>query len=72
MKPQASAMLNGGEPLLLLRELRSLGEGTVRLDTSALPDLDGFDPAGAYLAWDVTLPGDVERDAIEDVFGFSG
>jgi len=72
MKPQASAMLNGGEPLLLLRELRSLGEGTVRLDTSALPDLDSFDPAGAYLAWDVTLPGDVERDAIEDVFGFSG
>ncbi|WP_446654636.1 chemotaxis protein CheA [Blastomonas sp.] len=72
MKPQASAMLNGGEPLLLLRELRSLGEGTVRLDTSALPDLDGFDPAGAYLAWDVTLPGEVERDAIEDVFGFSG
>lgn len=72
MKPQASAMLNGGEPLLLLRELRSLGEGTVRLDTSALPDLDAFDPAGAYLAWDVTLPGDVERDAIEDVFGFSG
>lgn len=72
MKPQASAMLNGGEPLLLLRELRSLGEGTVRLDTSALPDLDSFDPAGAYLAWDVTLPGEVERDAIEDVFGFSG
>lgn len=72
MKPQASAMLNGGEPLLLLRELRSLGEGTVRLDTSALPDLDGFDPTAAYLAWDVTLPGDVERDAIEDVFGFSG
>lgn len=72
MKPQASAMLNGGEPLLLLRELRSLGEGTVRLDTSALPDLDAFDPAGAYLAWDVTLPGEVDRDAIEDVFGFSG
>ena len=72
MKPQASAMLNGGEPLLLLREVRALGEGTVRLDTSALPDLDSFDPAGAYLAWDVTLPGDVERDAIEDVFGFSG
>lgn len=57
---------------LLLREVRALGEGTVRLDTSALPDLDSFDPAGAYLAWDVTLPGDVERDAIEDVFGFSG
>ncbi len=70
--PQPAAMLNGGEPLLLLRELRALGDGTVRLDTSGLPDLDSFDPQAAYLSWEVTLPGEVERDAIEDVFGFSG
>ncbi|WP_017670594.1 chemotaxis protein CheA [Blastomonas sp. AAP53] len=70
--PQPAAMLNGGEPLLLLRELRALGDSTVRLDTSALPDLDAFDPQAAYLSWEVTLPGEVDRDAIEDVFGFSG
>ena len=70
--PQPAAMLNGGEPLLLLRELRALGDGTIRLDLSGLPDLETFDAQAAYLSWEVTLPGEVDRDAIEDVFGFSG
>ena len=65
-------MAGGSEPLLLLRELRALGDSIITLDMSLLPDLGALDPAAAYLSWDVTLNGDVERDAIDDVFGFAG
>lgn len=70
--PKFSSLANGGEPLLLLRELRALGEGTVRMDAADLPDLDSIDPACAYLRWEVSLPGEVSRAAIEEVFGFVG
>lgn len=70
--PHAGAMANGGEPILLLRELRALGDGRASLDDSAVPMLDAFDVAQGYLEWRVTLPGNVERNAIEDIFDFVG
>lgn len=72
LTPRAAAMDNGGEPLLLLRELRALGEGGVEIDVSRVPMLDGFDPDEAYLGWTVTLPGSVDRAQIEDIFDFVG
>ncbi|OYY79431.1 MAG: chemotaxis protein CheA [Sphingomonas sp. 28-62-20] len=70
--PHAGALANGGEPLLLLRELCALGDARVTIDDRALPDLDAFDPSEGYLRWTVTLPGTVERTAIEDIFDFVG
>lgn len=72
--PHADAMANGSEPLLLLRELAALGEGQakVALDAGSLPELDTFDPDEGYLRWTVTLPGSVERAAIEEIFDFIG
>ncbi|MBA4773332.1 MAG: chemotaxis protein CheA [Sphingomonas sp.] len=70
--PHAGAMANGGEPILLLRELRALGDGRASLDDSAVPMLDAFDVEQGYLEWRVTLPGNVERNAIEDIFDFVG
>lgn len=72
LRPTPGAMTNGGEPLLLLRELRALGDGDVSLDAGAVPALDAFEVDAAYLAWTVTLPGSVDRAAIEDIFDFVG
>lgn len=70
--PSSRAMAKGSEPLLLLRELRALGESVIRIDASRLPDLDAFDPSSAYVSWEISLDSSVERDAIDDVFGFVG
>ncbi|WP_028967099.1 chemotaxis protein CheA [Sphingomonas phyllosphaerae] len=66
----ADAMANGTNPLMLLDELRDLGEAEVRVRTDALPPLSELIPNECHLGWDVTLRGDISREAIEDVFIF--
>ncbi len=66
----ADAMANGTNPLMLLDELRDLGEAEVRVRTDALPPLGQLVPNACHLGWDVTLRGDITREAIEDVFIF--
>ncbi|MFA6122194.1 chemotaxis protein CheA [Sphingomonas sp.] len=72
--PHVGALANGGEPLLLLRELCELGNGQacVTLDDSAVPELDALNPGEGYLRWTVILSGTVERAAIEEIFDFVG
>ncbi len=74
VQPQAAAMANGGEPLLLLRELSALGGGRARvtIDEGDVPGLESIDLGEGYLRWTVALPGTVDRAAIEDIFDFVG
>ena len=72
VRPRAAALDNGTEPLLLLRELKALGGRIVAVDASAVPDLDGFDAAAAYLAWTLEVPGAAERGSINEIFDFVG
>lgn len=72
VSPHAGALRNGGEPVLLLRELAGLGGVCRSLDASAVPPLDAFSPDAAYLSWVFELPGTVARDAIAEVFDFVG
>lgn len=69
-RPHPDIVLNGTNPVLLLRELRELGSLQVRLDTSAVPALNDLDPERCYLAWDLVLHTAASRDAIRDVFIF--
>ncbi len=69
--PRDAALANGGEPLLLLRELRHLG-GRMTCDLSGLPPLALLDVPRAWLRWDVHLPGSVARADIEEIFDFAG
>lgn len=72
VRPRAGAMANGGDPLLLLRELEALG-GTCRaVHHNHLPDLADFDAANAYLGFVFHVPGSVDEDAIRDIFDFVG
>lgn len=64
------AMANGTNPLILLDELRALGATRIAALTGSIPALDELDPLQCHLGWEIALPGDVARDAIEDVFIF--
>lgn len=69
-RPRADMLRTGNDPLLILRELASLGLLRVEADCSALPALTEMDPAAAYLSWTCTLVTDHDRAAIDEVFEF--
>lgn len=68
--PSRAAMANGAEPLLVIRELETLGAQVIGVDCSALPDLRELDPEESYLSWTLSLPGEVEQAAILECFDF--
>jgi two-component system chemotaxis sensor kinase CheA len=69
-RPGPEVLLHGTNPLLLLRELRELGELRVSLDTTAIPPLGEMDAERCYLAWDMVLTTAAASEAIRDVFIF--
>jgi two-component system chemotaxis sensor kinase CheA len=69
-RPGHEVLLNGTNPLLLLGELRALGQVEIRVDTSAVPALKEIDPEHCYLAWDIQLKTAAQREVIRDVFIF--
>jgi two-component system chemotaxis sensor kinase CheA len=72
LRPLAGAMRNGGEPLLLLRELSELGAVCLQCDTSAVPGLDDLDPDQAYLGWTFVVPKSVSEGTVREIFDFAG
>lgn len=70
LRPHGRMYVNANETGLLLRELSRLGEMTVELDASALPDLDGLQAEESYLAWTIDLATTAGEAAIRDVFDF--
>jgi len=60
----------GANPLLLLRELGSLGGLSIRASMEAIPPLAELDPERCYVAWDMVLATSADRDTIRDVFIF--
>lgn len=60
----------GTNPLVLLRELASLGRSRVVADTSAVPGLKKLKPDVCYTSWDMALITDRGIDAVNGVFIF--
>jgi len=69
-RPGPDVLLHGTNPLLLLRELRGLGQLRISLDTAAIPPLVQIDAERCYLAWDMVLTTAAGLEAIRDVFIF--
>jgi two-component system chemotaxis sensor kinase CheA len=69
-RPGPGLLLNGTNPLLLLRELKELGELEVIVDMAGMPPLVEMDPERCYVAWDMVLRTAAAREAIRDVFIF--
>ena len=70
-RPFRELFARGNDPLRMLSELETLGRMSVRVDASALPSFAALDPEGCYLAWDIELEGDIEEQAIHDVFDWA-
>lgn len=64
------SMANGTNPLMLLDELRALGECKIVARTDQIPPLAELVPVECHIGWDVELHGDISKDDIEDVFIF--
>jgi two-component system chemotaxis sensor kinase CheA len=64
------SMANGTNPLMLLDELRELGECRIVARADAIPPLAELVPVECHIGWDVELHGDISKDDIEDVFIF--
>lgn len=70
VRPLDGALANGGEPLLLIRELVDLGATVRSADLSSIPTIEQFDPGKAYIGWHATIPASVQRSDIEEIFEF--
>ncbi len=68
--PAPSMFMTGNDPLRILRELASHGELGVTCLDARLPPFGQIDPFSAYLAWDLTLPANVQRAAIDEAFAW--
>ncbi|MFZ2198735.1 MAG: chemotaxis protein CheA, partial [Thermodesulfovibrionales bacterium] len=69
-KPAANIFATGTNPVLLLKEVRSLGECSIISNTDAVPFLEDMDPELCYTSWDIILTSDRGLNAIKDIFIF--
>jgi two-component system, chemotaxis family, sensor kinase CheA len=60
----------GANPLLLVRELRQLGQLEITASFAAIPPLTEMDPERCYVSWDMVLHTAADPVAIRDVFIF--
>ena len=66
--PGAKLLRNGNDPLRLLRELKTLGPGTVRVDAKFVPPLADLDAEECRLSWNIELAGAIPEAQIRAVF----
>ena len=69
-RPNPDLLTSGGNPVALLRELRTLGSCDVKASTVEVPALDSLQPDLCYLSWTITLRTASDENAIRDVFVF--
>lgn len=69
--PHGGIFLQGMDPILLLCELRTVGEVLeITADLSRLPHLRAMDPDECYLGWTARLASAAGAERIHDVFAF--
>ena len=67
-KPHVDMLQTGNDPVRMFRELASLGDYKAIPDTSELPEFLLMEPENSALSWAITLEGDIEKSAVEEVF----
>jgi two-component system chemotaxis sensor kinase CheA len=68
--PGPDLMRYGASPSLLIRELRQLGDLSIRAVWDSVPSLSEMDPERCYVRWEMDLATEAGREAIRDVFIF--
>ncbi|MBQ0799530.1 MAG: chemotaxis protein CheA [Porticoccaceae bacterium] len=69
-QPHRNLFFTGNDPFRLLRELETMGDLKVQVNTEHLPGFVDLDPQQCHLGWDMTLTGQIEEDQIRDVFAW--
>lgn len=69
--PQPDMLKNGTDPLLLIRQLRQLGELELTANAGRLPDIAAMKPDIPYVAWTGTLRSTSSKAQVEEVFEFA-
>lgn len=67
-KPYPDMLRSGNDVVRMFRELDELGELETTVNASSLLALVDLDPEEAYLAWDLTLRGIVNREQVTEIF----
>ncbi|GAB0057191.1 Chemotaxis protein CheA [Candidatus Magnetaquicoccaceae bacterium FCR-1] len=68
--PNTDIFGTGTNPLLLLNELRDLGDCRVVAITDKIPEFEDMDPETCYTGWEIFLTAQIAENAIRDVFIF--
>ncbi len=69
-KPSPNIFTFGTNPMLLLDELRELGDCFIIGQTNDMPPLEEMDPEVCYTGWDIILTTNQGMNAIRDIFIF--
>ncbi len=69
-KPDSAILARGGNPSLLFRDLKKLGECVIEGHTDLLPTLAEMETDVCYLWWTIRLTSPADFDSIRDVFLF--
>lgn len=68
--PGPALMRNGTNPLLLLRDIKQLGDARITASMAGVPALSDLDPERCYVSWEIFLTTAESRETIRDVFIF--
>ena len=69
-EPHRELFRHANEPLLIIRELKRLGELTVECSSANLPNLASLDPEDAYLSFTFNLCTQAPYNSVAEVFEF--
>lgn len=69
-RPSRNIFQRGTNPLLLLDELRAMGDCRVIAQTQSIPPLDSLDAEACYTSWDIILTTAKGLNDIQDIFIF--
>jgi len=68
--PNRDMFKTGNDPVRMIRELESMGEIQVKVDTANLPSLDDIEPEESYLSWEILLGEPVSELEVREVFAW--
>lgn len=69
-EPNEEVFRYGNDPILLFRELKTLGDVEAVIDVSKLPSIHAIEPEDSYFSWQITISTSEDIDAIKEVFEF--
>ncbi|HHI94780.1 MAG TPA: chemotaxis protein CheA [Gammaproteobacteria bacterium] len=67
-KPFPGMLRTGNDVVRMFRELAELGEFNAAVNADSLPPLIDMDPEEAYLNWQITLRGEIDKAQISEIF----